>query len=1050
MRRLSETLGVRRGEGKPTLLLFAGFFLIVAAVITGKTARDTFFLARFDRTYLPLMFVAQAVFVTATVPILTRFSRSLHLSRALFLGAVMTAIPLAMSQLHVKGLVVPAVYVLVEVATVVVMTQFWLLSGSIFHSRQAKRLYALVASGGSVAAIAVGMGVRPFVAAFGSEPLLVASAGLFVVGAGVASLARPSGPPSRVERSAAPAPAAGTPRARMNPYLVSIAALIGVTAVATTIVDYLFKIVAGQAYPEEAQLAAFFGSFYAFTGVAGLLIQLFATGRVIQRFGILGGLLLLPLSLSVGSLAALLRPVLLSVILAKGSEQIVKQTTHQASLQLLWVPIDTAQKRVSKPFVDGPVKMVAEGAAGVLIFLVAPLGGLRWLSAIALALVGAWLFISVRARTGYIASLATGRRLDLEDLELDVADPHVTDTVDRMLRSGVETQQVTALELIEQVAPEPWAESLGALYRGGSALVQEKVLTVAGDSPAVIANDELVATIERQDSLAAQATLLIGRRRAPGVAPMLRELLDHPEPAQQAAAAVALRGLRADAEGSATRRLRELLSSEDPVEREAALVAARHEPEFVPEDVLIASLSGESSSARLAALRIVDASPRPSLLPAVAQTLGDPETRVVARHTLRAFAEEDVLYDLNRAFRRPDASRDLRVGIVRAIRDGASAGSVRSMLDLLDRHDLMADTESEVVDALLHLARATSMPARADRRVLVHIRRVASRAYWRFAAEALIAGEDAACLLVRDHYHQLARGDVATLLKLCVLSRPQTPVETIAYNVDTRGDGLADSLEVLDNVVPREARDLVMPLAEARSVAEKVTAGMGMGLELPSEAHQAIVPLIESPREWLAMVGSACADDAVLGLVDWDSATISRADADDLPAYMTRYAERLTGNASPSNEQRMYSELEKTAYLKSTGYFRDIPGEEVFYIAQVAEEQHLADGQSLFEDGDPGHSLYAVIEGEILLHKGGREVNRTPPLELLGEMGIINQAPRSLGAVAVGPTILLRISEEDFLHILETRADVMKGVMRQVMQRLDRLTILYAEALAGD
>ncbi|MBT3265926.1 cyclic nucleotide-binding domain-containing protein, partial [Candidatus Poribacteria bacterium] len=881
---------------------------------------------------------------------------------------------------------------------------------------------------------------------FGSEYLLITCAGLFVVGAAVASLARGNSAPSRGERPAA-ASGAG-PRARLNPYLVSIAALIGVTAVATTIVDYLFKIVAAEAYPEEAQLAAFFGAFYAVTGVAGLFIQLFATGRVIQRFGILGGLLLLPISLSVGSLAALLRPVLLSVILAKGSEQIVKQTTHQASLQLLWVPIDTAQKRASKPFVDGPVKMVAEGAAGVLIFLVAPLGGLRWLSAIALALVGVWLFVSVRARAGYIASLATGPRLDLEDLELDVADPHVTDTVDRMLRSEAETQQITALELIEQVAPEPWAESLGALYRDGSALVQEKVLNVAGDSPAVIPNDELVATIERQDSFAAQATLLIGRRRAPGVAPMLRELLDHPEPAQQAAAAVALRGLRADDEGAAETRLRALLLSNDPVEREAALVAALHEPDFVPDEVLTASLGSASSEVRLAALRIVDASPKQSLLPAVVQTLGDPETRVAARRTLRAFADEDVLYDLNRAFRRPDASRDLRVGIVRAIRDGANAGSLRSMLDLLDRQDLTGDTESEAVDALLHLARATPLPTGADRRVLAHIRRLASRAYWGFAAETLVVGDEAACLLARDHYHQLARADVVTLLKLCVMTRPQTPVETIAYHVDTQGDGLADSLEVLDNVVPREARDLVMPLAEPRSLADRVAAGRALGLDLPDEAHQVVVPLLESPRAWLAIVGSACADDAALALVDWDSATISRADAGDLPGHVARYTELLTGAASPSDEQRMYSELEKTAYLKSTGYFRDIPGEEVFYIAQVAEEQHLADGESLFEDGDPGHSLYAVIEGEILLHKGGREVNRTPPLELLGEMGIINQAPRSLGAVAVGPTILLRISEEDFLHILETRADVMKGVMRQVMQRLDRLTNLYAEALS--
>ena len=70
------------------------------------------------------------------------------------------------------------------------------------------------------------------------------------------------------------------------------------------------------------------------------------------------------------------------------------------------------------------------------------------------------------------------------------------------------------------------------------------------------------------------------------------------------------------------------------------------------------------------------------------------------------------------------------------------------------------------------------------------------------------------------------------------------------------------------------------------------------------------------------------------------------------------------------------------------------------------------------------------------------------PYDLFGEMAVINQAPRTLAAAAVGPTVLLRISEEDFLHILETRADVMKGIMRQVMQRLSRLTDLYAEAMS--
>ncbi len=531
---------------------------------------------------------------------------------------------------------------------------------------------------------------------------------------------------------------------------------------------------------------------------------------------------------------------------------------------------------------------------------------------------------------------------------------------------------------------------------------------------------------------------------------MLRRLLDDADPAQQAAAAVALRALGEDDAQDGDLRLRRLLGSTDPADREAALAAARHDPDVVSEALLLRALAGDSSEVRLAALRVVDAAPKRALLPAVVQARGDRETRVAARSVLRAFGEEDALYDLNRAFRRPDATRDLRVGAVRTIRDYGGAASMRSVLALLDREDLAADTESEVVAALLDLARATPTPRGADRRILHHIRRLAARAYWNCAAEALISDEGAAGSLVRDHYRRLVRDDLGTLLKLCVIGCPQTPVETIAYHVDTQGEGLADSLEVLDNVVPREARDLVMPLAEPRSPEQTVAAGRNQGLDLPTAPHQALLPLIESRHTWLAIVALSCGDETLADAVNWDAAPLTRDDAADLRGYTTRYAERLSGRPSPDGDNPMYSELEKTAYLKSTDTFRDIPGEEVFYVAQVAEEQHLADGESLFEDGDPGHSLYALIEGEILLHRGGQEVNRMRPYDAFGEMAVINQAPRTLSASAVGPTILLRISEEDFLHVLETRAEVMKGVMGQVMQRLSRLTDLYAEAVSSE
>ena len=56
-------LGLKPGEGRRTLILFLQNFCVVAITIAGKSARDTFFLSRFNKSYLPLMFVACATIV---------------------------------------------------------------------------------------------------------------------------------------------------------------------------------------------------------------------------------------------------------------------------------------------------------------------------------------------------------------------------------------------------------------------------------------------------------------------------------------------------------------------------------------------------------------------------------------------------------------------------------------------------------------------------------------------------------------------------------------------------------------------------------------------------------------------------------------------------------------------------------------------------------------------------------------------------------------------------------------------------------------------------
>ena len=111
----------------------------------------------------------------------------------------------------------------------------------------------------------------------------------------------------------APAPRPGAkPTKKLDPYLAAIAVVIGLSAMVSAIVDYQFKIIAAQVMPDERNLAGFFGNFYAATGIASLLVQFFLTSAILSRFGLLAGLLALPLSLNVGSVAILLNPKLWS------------------------------------------------------------------------------------------------------------------------------------------------------------------------------------------------------------------------------------------------------------------------------------------------------------------------------------------------------------------------------------------------------------------------------------------------------------------------------------------------------------------------------------------------------------------------------------------------------------------------------------------------------------------------------------------------------------------------------------------------------------------
>ncbi|MCU0248183.1 MAG: hypothetical protein MUC42_16565, partial [Bryobacter sp.] len=347
---LVKLIRIRPGEGSRVALLAAQYFCVVAVTIAAKSARDTYFLSRYDRSYLPLMFVACAAVVAVLASVYARATGLLgrntltSLCYALFIGVLLLMQP------RVEGFVVPSLYVWVEVVISIVTLQFWMQAADLFDARQAKRLFALIGAGGSLAAFLVGMSLKPYVKAFGSGSLLFFVAGglaaSWFLGQWASRFA-----PQAPRRSAAAHKESAKPK--LDRYLIAIALIVGLSAMVTQIVDYQFKIAAGRAMADEAELASFFGRFYAATGVASLLMQLFFTSAILNRFGLRGGLLTLPVFLGCSAAGFLTLPGLIAASAAKFSDQTFKFTLHNSSLELLWLPVSAARRRALKPVVGG-------------------------------------------------------------------------------------------------------------------------------------------------------------------------------------------------------------------------------------------------------------------------------------------------------------------------------------------------------------------------------------------------------------------------------------------------------------------------------------------------------------------------------------------------------------------------------------------------------------------------------------------------------------------------------------------------------------------------
>ena len=106
----------------------------------------------------------------------------------------------------------------------------------------------------------------------------------------------------------------------------------------------------------------------------------------------------------------------------------------------------------------------------------------------------------------------------------------------------------------------------------------------------------------------------------------------------------------------------------------------------------------------------------------------------------------------------------------------------------------------------------------------------------------------------------------------------------------------------------------------------------------------------------------------------------------------------------------------------------------------------------IFRQGDPAGCMYAVRSGAVavVLDYGGPDETKLTELragQYLGEMGLLDSAPRSATAVSLSDdTVLERIAESDFQAFFDENPELLLSMLQQMSSRLRRITRDYAGA----
>lgn len=131
-----------------------------------------------------------------------------------------------------------------------------------------------------------------------------------------------------------------------------------------------------------------------------------------------------------------------------------------------------------------------------------------------------------------------------------------------------------------------------------------------------------------------------------------------------------------------------------------------------------------------------------------------------------------------------------------------------------------------------------------------------------------------------------------------------------------------------------------------------------------------------------------------------------------------------------------FSKDDKIGTLGRIGLFEGLSKKELGFLAQQTTEVTVAEGTKLVTQGDLGREAMVLVEGSAVVRRNNRKIAELGPGDVLGEMSLINHAPRNATVTATSSVTVLVMEAREFSSVVSANEGVALKLLRTVAARL--------------